>query len=84
VIANAYPKRFSGMVSEALAGDFKKASENLKAFSDINPLLYEESNPVGIKEALKLRNICKNEVRLPLVKASEGLKQRIEKADKMI
>ncbi|HXA02327.1 MAG TPA: 4-hydroxy-tetrahydrodipicolinate synthase [Cytophagaceae bacterium] len=84
VIANAYPQKFSCMVSEALSGDFVKASESLKAFSDINPLLYEESNPVGIKEALEIRKICKNNVRLPLVKASEGLKQRIEKINKEI
>jgi 4-hydroxy-tetrahydrodipicolinate synthase len=84
VIANAYPEKFAGMVNQALSGDFVKASESLKSFSDINPLLYEESNPVGIKEALEIRKICKNNVRLPLVKASEGLKQRIEKIDKEI
>ena len=84
VIANAYPQKFSGMVSEALSGDFVKAAESLKSFSDINPLLYEEGNPVGIKEALEIRKICKNNVRLPLIKASEGLKQRIEKINKEI
>jgi 4-hydroxy-tetrahydrodipicolinate synthase len=84
VIANAYPQVFAGMVKDALEGNFRKASESLKLFSDINPLLYEESNPVGIKEALTIRKICKNNVRLPLVKASEGLKQRIEKIDKEI
>jgi 4-hydroxy-tetrahydrodipicolinate synthase len=81
VMANAYPQKFSGMVSEALAGNFGKASETLKAFSDINPLLYEEGNPVGIKEVLEIRKICKSNVRLPLVKSSAGLKQRIEKTD---
>jgi 4-hydroxy-tetrahydrodipicolinate synthase len=84
VIANAYPQQFASMVNEALSGNFGKASESLKSFSDINPLLYEESNPVGIKEVLGIRKICKNNVRLPLVKASEGLKQRIEKINKEI
>jgi 4-hydroxy-tetrahydrodipicolinate synthase len=84
VIANAYPQKFSGMVSEALSGDFVKAAESLKSFSDINPLLYEEGNPVGIKEVLEIKKICKNNVRLPLIKASEGLKQRIEKINKEI
>jgi 4-hydroxy-tetrahydrodipicolinate synthase len=84
VIANAYPQTFSFMVNEALVGNFKNASESLKSFSDINPLLYEESNPVGIKEVLAIKGICKNNVRLPLVKASEGLKQRIEKINNTI
>jgi 4-hydroxy-tetrahydrodipicolinate synthase len=84
VIANAYPQKFAKMVSQALEENFRGASELLKSFSDINPLFYEEGNPVGIKEALQIRKVCKNNVRLPLVKASEGLKQRIEKIDKGI
>ena len=66
------------MVKFALKENYKDAAELLKLFSDINPYLYEESNPVGIKQALELLGICKNEVRLPLTKASEGLKSKIK------
>jgi 4-hydroxy-tetrahydrodipicolinate synthase len=77
VLANAFPKKFAEMVRFALKGNYKDAADLLKLFSDINPYLYEESNPVGIKQALELLGVCKNEVRLPLTKASEGLKSKI-------
>jgi 4-hydroxy-tetrahydrodipicolinate synthase len=80
VLANAYPAQFSKMLKLALDNDFKGATEVLKMFIDINPYLYEEGNPVGIKQALELLGICKTTVRLPLAKASEDLKQKMKKA----
>lgn len=80
VLANAYPAQFSKMLKLALNNDFAGATEVLKMFIDINPYLYEEGNPVGIKQVLELLGICKTTVRLPLAKASEELKQKIKKA----
>ena len=78
VIANAFPKNFTEMINSALKGSFSEASEKLKTFSGINPLLYEEGNPVGVKECLSQLKICRNEVRLPLYKASPTLKEKIQ------
>lgn len=78
VLANAFPITFSQMVKAALKNDFAEAQQHLYKFSAINPCLYEESNPVGIKQTLEVLGICSANVRLPLVKASEGLKKRIE------
>jgi 4-hydroxy-tetrahydrodipicolinate synthase len=77
VVANAYPAQFSKMLSLALNNDFKGATEILKMFIDINPCLYEEGNPVGVKQALELLGICKANVRLPLAKASKELTEKI-------
>lgn len=77
VIANGYPVQFSEMVRLALKNDFKKAAEISREFIEINPLLYEESNPVGIKEVLGLLGVCNEQVRLPLYKASDHLKTKI-------
>jgi 4-hydroxy-tetrahydrodipicolinate synthase len=79
VLANAFPRRFSDMTRHALAGDFKAASQLLFGFVELNPLMYEESNPVGVKAALEGLGICSSAVRLPLMDASEGLKMRIQK-----
>ncbi|QIX63307.1 4-hydroxy-tetrahydrodipicolinate synthase [Hymenobacter sp. BT18] len=79
VLANAFPKRFCDMTRAALAGDFPKASKLLFDFLEINPLMYEESNPVGVKAALASLGLCSPAVRLPLVEASEGLKERVQK-----
>ncbi|AYA36479.1 4-hydroxy-tetrahydrodipicolinate synthase [Hymenobacter oligotrophus] len=78
VLANAFPKPFTDMVRQALAGDFAASTKRLFELLPLNPLMYEESNPVGVKAALELLGICSGAVRLPLVEASEGLKQRIK------
>ena len=40
--------------------------------------MYEEGNPVGIKQVLANMDICQPYVRLPLAPASEGLKKKIQ------
>lgn len=82
VLANAFPESFSLMINKALEGDFRKATEELIKFSELDPLLYEESNPVGIKFVMEQLNMCSSLVRLPLATASENLKARMLKAMK--
>jgi 4-hydroxy-tetrahydrodipicolinate synthase len=78
VLGNAFPQKFSDMTRAALAGDFARASQLLYYFVGLNPLMYEEGNPVGVKAALALQGVCEAAVRLPLVPASEGLTARIK------
>jgi 4-hydroxy-tetrahydrodipicolinate synthase len=78
VMANAFPRKFSDMTRAALAGDFARAQQLLFGLVPLNPLLYEEGNPVGVKAALALQGVCEAAVRLPLVAASEGLTARIK------
>ena len=80
VLANAFPKRFADLTRAALAGDFATARDGLFRLLPLNPLMYEESNPVGIKAALEALGVCGAAVRLPLLEATEGLKERIRKA----
>ena len=77
VLANALPQQFSEMVSACLKSDFSAAAIIWKKWLDLNPLLYEEGNPVGIKAVLAQLGVCGDGVRLPLVAASNGLKERI-------
>ncbi|HLT08553.1 MAG TPA: 4-hydroxy-tetrahydrodipicolinate synthase [Cyclobacteriaceae bacterium] len=76
VIANAYPHLFRSIIHDSLEAA-KLATFQLL---EINPLMYEESNPVGIKNLMMHLGLCKDEVRLPLIKASESLSQRIKAA----
>ncbi|WP_375419408.1 4-hydroxy-tetrahydrodipicolinate synthase [uncultured Hymenobacter sp.] len=80
VIANALPGFFSDLTRQALAGNFAAARRALFELLPLNPLLYEESNPVGIKAALQVLGVCGSAVRLPLLEASESLKARIRAA----
>ena len=84
VLANGYPKEFCHAIDFALNQDFAKSTEALALLGEINPLMYEEANPVGIKQVLKEKEICDNYVRLPLVRASETLKAEISEALKSL
>jgi 4-hydroxy-tetrahydrodipicolinate synthase len=84
VLSNTYPGKFAEMIKAALQSRFQQATETLMTFTEMNPLMYEEGNPVGVKTLLEHLGICTNEVRLPLVKASEGLKNKIIDAHKKI
>ncbi|MDJ1473262.1 4-hydroxy-tetrahydrodipicolinate synthase [Cytophagaceae bacterium DM2B3-1] len=78
VIANALPQLFTRMVNESLTGNYTQAMPYLFQLSRINDLMYEEGNPVGVKSALKSLGICEDQVRLPLVSASDSLTARIK------
>ncbi len=80
VIANAFPMEFGDLVRKALEGDFKSDRSNYRILNKINPLLYLESNPVGIKAILKSMGICEGYCRPPLFEASKGLQEEIKMA----
>ena len=80
VLGNAFPQKFSDMTRAALAGDFARAQQLLFDFVALNPLMYEEGNPVGVKAALALQGVCGPAVRLPLLAATEALTARIKRA----
>jgi 4-hydroxy-tetrahydrodipicolinate synthase len=65
------------MTDFALKNDYVSASQELFKLLKINPLMYEEGNPVGVKEVLAHLQICQNHVRLPLMEASESLSVKI-------
>ena len=76
VIANAFPAKFTGMIDAALNGDFATARRELGHFLRIDSLLYEEGNPVGVKNILEIMGLISAEVRLPLMRASDDLSER--------
>lgn len=80
VIANAFPKEFHELTWHALEGRFKEAAKLQLAFLEFDTLLYIESNPVGIKKCLEIKGVCGADVRLPLLKASKELGEKLEKA----
>ncbi len=77
VIANAFPAQFTQMIHAALRGDYKTAQKSLAAFLTIDPYLYEEGNPVGVKKILALKGLIQAQVRMPLAEASESLGQKL-------
>jgi 4-hydroxy-tetrahydrodipicolinate synthase len=78
VLANAYPVTFKKMKEFAFANNYTKASKALFTLLDINGPMYEEGNPVGVKQLLVELNVVKPFVRLPLVPASASLISKIK------
>lgn len=77
VIANALPKKFSEMIHYALKGDFASAQKILGHFLAIDPYLYEEGNPVGVKLILKNLGLMQSQVRRPLTVGSDELNNKL-------
>ncbi len=78
VLANAIPSKFTQMVKAALKADFDSASKHLLDLVDLNELMYEENNPVGVKQLLHQLGLCNKTVRLPLVEATEESAKKIK------
>ncbi|MDN3202787.1 4-hydroxy-tetrahydrodipicolinate synthase [Algoriphagus sediminis] len=74
VLANAIPGAFKKMCH----GSDLEAEQGLSEVEKFNDLMYLESNPVGIKNLLKHKGICGDQVRLPLLRASEELDKKIK------
>lgn len=80
VLANAFADVFKNIKGFAFEGNYEKASKEAFKLLKINPLMYVESNPVGIKYVLELQKVCRDFVRLPLLQASSELKEQIRKS----
>ena len=72
VVANAYPKLFSEMVSLGLKAEMKKAREIHYKLTDFTRSVFADGNPSEIKAALEIKEIIVNNLRLPLVKIEKS------------
>jgi len=74
VMANALPATFKALCHGTEEESLKAAFSLLP----VNHLMYAESNPVGIKNLLSHLEICGDQVRLPMLRASLELNQKIK------
>lgn len=80
VTANALPLQFSNMIRAALSGDFEQARRLHYELLPLINLNFIEGNPIGVKCLMSLQALCGAEVRLPLVLASQGLRENMKLA----
>ncbi len=71
VIGNLLPGPYSQMVQAARNEDFSTARAIHLATINLHHWLYLEGNPVGVKAALEIAEICTRYTRLPLVSYSD-------------
>ena len=77
VMANALPKEMSDMVRLTMKGDLKKALPLHYRMLPLMNAIFDEGNPTGIKALLETQGMITNVLRLPLVKASKPLTNKL-------
>ncbi len=77
VIGQGFPKEFSEMIRLGLSGETEKAFEILYKLLPVVGYAFEEGNPAGIKNILKVKGVCDDNIRLPLISVSESLAKKI-------
>ena len=83
VLGQALPKDFTTMINLGLEGKAKEAYALHFKLMEMTGLIFAENNPAGIKAVFQALKMCKANVRLPLVEATDKLKQEIEEALKV-
>ncbi len=78
VLANALPKEMSEMVNAGLSYDYKKAQDLHNKLFELSQAIFDEGNPTGIKVVLHHKGLLQNELRLPLVAASQKLEEKLQ------
>lgn len=73
VAANAFPHYFADLIGEQARGGSRANDEKFEKIRPTVKMLFAEGNPSGVKAALTIRCVVKNNLRLPLVPVSEEL-----------
>ena len=84
VLGQGLPSLFSEMIQLGLDGSAKKAFQIHHTLSPLMGQIFEEGNPAGIKSIFEQKGICTAAVRLPLVEASQNLKEKINNSLKKL
>ncbi len=80
VTANVAPAETADMVNAALKGDWDRARRVHFRLLPLSNAMFLETNPIPVKAALAMMGRCADELRLPLVPMSEGLRAQLRQA----
>lgn len=78
VAANAFPCYFRELIKSQQEGGSEHNDQMFEAIRPTVKMLFAEGNPPGVKAALAVKGVLRNNLRLPLVPVSEELYEQIE------
>lgn len=78
VTANILPKQVKEVVDLCLNNNFKLACEKHEALLEINKNLFVEVNPIPVKYAAEVMNLCGGEIRMPLTELEDKNKEIVK------
>ena len=86
VVAGAFPREFSKIITLAKNRKTQEAKNQFKRMENIINLLFKNGNPSGIKALISIKGFCENILRLPLTPVDKSLfkdiKESVEIYDK--
>ncbi|HEX3431433.1 MAG TPA: 4-hydroxy-tetrahydrodipicolinate synthase [Rhizomicrobium sp.] len=80
VTANVAPSLCAEFQTTCLAGDFVRARKLHDRLMPLHDAMFCEASPAPVKHAAWLLDLCADEVRLPIIAASEAARARIRAA----
>jgi len=78
VAGNAFPKAWKEIVQQCLLENFKAAESAFYPQLSIFKSMFAEGNPTGVKYIMHQLGLCENQLRLPLISASDELARTID------
>lgn len=72
VASNVAPKQMKALTRAVAASDLKEAIRLNNSLMPLYHACFVESNPIPAKAALSIMGLCRDEMRLPLLAATEG------------
>lgn len=78
VTANIEPERVSALVEAANAGEMARARDLHFELDPLNRALFAETNPIPVKEAMRIRGYGPAGLRQPLTRLSAGPREDLE------
>jgi 4-hydroxy-tetrahydrodipicolinate synthase len=79
VAAMGYPKEYSEMVRLLKKKKYDQALKIHFSLLDFIDAIFADGNPAGIKAALSMMDLVKNNLRLPLVKVNKALQVQLQR-----
>jgi len=79
VASNIAPKACAAVQEACFSGDYKLAVKLQDKLTELNNVMFCETSPAPVKYAAHLMGKCKNNLRLPLLPASEASQNEIRK-----
>lgn len=84
VIGQALTAPFTKMIQLGLEGNAKDAYKIHYNLMETTGLIFSENNPSGLKALMQHLGLCQDTVRLPLVAATNGLKEKLKYSQKKL
>ena len=77
VVANILPAEMKKMVDDYAGGNINEARDAQLTMNGLINALFIETNPIPVKEAMGILNMCSSEVRAPLYSMSDTNREKL-------